>query len=924
MSDKAPARILPKALSQLMGIKDDKAPTEKSSVVEYSSKYSRSEQNTFFRNTHVTNPRANQQILNPKGMMQYFAPVHDEIGRILHDIEKMKLLAPEINQASIIRVSTIMSPNDLQEGVFKCAIDELEELDESIRAEISEYITDFINEVLNLGGKADDWCKQCLYGAGSVPIFTFPSTHFQAFKKDGLQTDTSTMRVVSTENGGKIGNEALTTPEAYYTEQTRKMIWDKKIVSNPTAATESFTILMDKASEKQDLYKAVMEDLHVLNPDIFSFNDEDKIPDEILTSLESMKVTLTKKLDEGDVIKLSENPEIIKFAGEYKNFKKKNLDRKYEESLNSYMYYRIDELVSMQKYEENDEKELGHPFYMVLPPESVIPIHVPGNPKEHLGYLVLIDEFGHPLAATDSASKGCCGGSVGAAHQAMFGSACGGNKLDRYSKAMSNSVFDHLLDNYIKAKLTGMGLDSVDVEKANGIANVMFFRLLEHKRTGMVFVPPTLMTYLCFDYRSNGTGKSLLEDIHFILSLRATFMVASVMAMANDSVNHHNISLTFDEKTTNYEQIMDMVANQYVDKRKMKLSIDPTDISRNIARNALTISPKNMAGIQGFDIENTNQAGTSVKVDNDLMSTFDTMLVTALGVPYAALNQLSETEYSRSVVTGNLFFSKQIKKDQNVLCKHMEQFVKTYIKYSRTLKEGILNIIKSKGKLNDKVNTNTAANTNDGVIDTKDMPVIMAKIIDHIQLRLPTPNIAPDKAQYSELKEYLATIDELANVLFANELVGQEDMKAQGMLGIIRAFWKKYTCEDIFNRLGGFNTLELPSVEDLSGDQIKWVEFSQALNNFAKLLEESRTQLTTATTDGFGGSSDSFGGGMGMDDGMGGDMGGGDDFGGGMDDMGGMEEPTDMDDTGMEEEPAPSETDQPGTNEPPTESGAIS
>lgn len=921
MSDKTPARILPKALSQLMGIKDDKVPDNQSSTVEYSSKYSRSEQNTFFRNTHVTNPRASQQVLNPKGMMQYFAPVHDEIGRILFDIEKMKLLAPEINQASIIRVSTIMSPNDLQEGVFKCAIDELEELDESLRTEIAEYVTNFINEVLNLGGKADDWCKQCLYGAGAVPIFTFPSTHFQAFKKDGLQSDTSTMRVISTENGAKVANESLIDPKAYYTKKTMELIWDKKIVSDHTAATESFSVFMGKDKQKKDLYKAVLEDLHPLNPDIFSFTDDEKIPEEILTSLEAMNVTLTKKLDEGDVIKLSENPEIIKFAGEYKNFKKKNLERKYEESLNSYMYYRIDELVSMQKYEENDEKELGHPFYMVLPPESVIPIHVPGNPKEHLGYLVLIDEFGHPLAATDSSSNGCCGGSVGAAHQAMFGSSCGGNKLDRYSKAMSNSVFDHLLDNYIKAKLTGMGLDSVDVEKANGIANVMFFRLLEHKRTGMVFVPPSLMTYLCFDYRSNGTGKSLLEDIHFILSLRATFMVASVMAMANDSVNHHNISLTFDEKTTNYEQIMDMVANQFIDKRKMKLSIDPTDISRNIARNALTISPKNMAGIQGFDIENTNQAGSSVKVDNDLMSTFDTMLVTALGVPYAALNQLSETEYSRSVVTGNLFFSKQIKKDQNTLCRHMEQFVKTYIKYSRTLKDGILNIIKSKGKLNDKVNT--AANTNEGIIDTKDIPLVLTKIIDHIQLRLPTPNIAPDKAQYAELKEYLATVDELANVLFANELVGQEDMKAQGMLGIIRAFWKKYTCEDIFNRLGGFNTLELPSVEDLSGDQIKWVEFSQALNNFAKLLEDSRTQLTAATTDGFGGSSDSFGGGMGMDDGMGGDMGGGDDFGGGMDDMGGMEEPTNMDDTGMEEGTAPSETEQTGSGEPPADSTAI-
>lgn len=917
--DKTPARILPKSLSELMGVKDNKVVVDKPTSLEYSSKYSRSEQNTFFRNTHVTNPRANQQILNPKGMMQYFAPVHEEIGRILFDIEKMKLLAPEINQASIIRVSTIMSPNDLQEGVFKCSIDDLEELDESLRAEIAEYITNFINEVLNLGGKADDWCKQCLYGAGAVPIFTFPSTHFQAFKKDGLQTDTSTMRVVSTESKSKIGNESILTEDTYYTDTNRKLIWDKKIVSNnDTVGTESFTVLMSKDNKRQDLYKAVIDDLSSLNPDIFSLNDDGNVPEELVTSLESMKVTLTKKLDEGDIIKLSENPEIIKFAGEYKNFKKKNLEKKYEENLNSYMYYRIDELVSMQKYEDNNEQELGHPFYMVLPPESVIPIHVPGNPKEHLGYLVLIDEFGHPLSATDSSTKGCCGGSVSAAHQAMFGSSCG-SKLDRYSKAMSNSVFDHLLDNYIKAKLNGMGIDSVDVEKANGIANVMFYRLLEHKRTGLVYVPPSLMTYLCFDYRSNGTGKSLLEDIHFILSLRATFMVASVMAMANDSVNHHNINLTFDEKTTNYEQIMDIVANQYIDKRKMKLSIDPTDISRNIARNALTISPKNMAGIQGFDIESTNQAGSSVKVDNELMSTFDTMLVTALGVPYAALNQLSETEYSRSVVTGNLFFSKQIKKDQNTLCRHMEQFVKTYIKYSRTLKEAILEIIKSKGKLNDKVNTEkVTTSTTDQVLESKNIPKVISKIIDHIQLRLPIPNIAPDKAQYSELKEYLATIDELANVLFGNELVGQEDMKAQGMLGIIRAFWKKYTCEDIFNRLGGFNTLELPTMEDLASDQIKWVEFSQALNNFAKLLEESRTKLTTATTDGFGGGSDSFGGGMDGDM-----MGGGDDFGGGMDDMGSMDEPTNMDDTNMEEETAPSETKQLGTNEPPSESEAI-
>ncbi len=57
-------------------------------------------------------------------------------------------------------------------------------------------------------------------------------------------------------------------------------------------------------------------------------------------------------------------------------------------------------LTSTQTARPND----GHPLVMTLPPECVIPVDVPSNPDEHIGYYILLDEFGNPVIKSKAAT----------------------------------------------------------------------------------------------------------------------------------------------------------------------------------------------------------------------------------------------------------------------------------------------------------------------------------------------------------------------------------------------------------------------------------------------------------------------------------------------------------------------------------------
>lgn len=831
-------------------------------------RFSTSEISSFTKQLYVAPETRKFNATSAAGIISYLKPIHAEIGNKASEVGMMRALAPEIEQSRILVSSSIVSPNDLQDGEFIFSFDKIPSIgsDPELASEIAEVYNEMYNKTLDLGIKSYDWIGEIQYESGAKPILILPiATHAQVRNHD--TENPSGKSLIDFGPGlANYGHREILNHEDFFWSE-KPITWKEALsgdisddVENIIPAMESFGIFELKKENSRNKINEVRK--------------KDVIP-----GLESMIVNLRKKLEEGDVIKVSENPEILRMNTVKKLKNKNDVYNKFNQGT-EYKRPRIQEFVQLDTQPEGYQ-HVGHPTIIELPVESVIPVHIPGAPKEHIGYFILLDKFGQPLTIdasgmTNDATK-CNIGSSNEAYDTLFGTGCCTNKI--FGKDISNSgniVFQHLFDKYVKARMKGIfGRDDLEINRFNAVSTVLFYRLLEQKQTQLVFVPPTLLHYFAFDYRKNGTGKSKIEDIQFLLSLRTTLMMANVVAMVNDAVEHKRVEFGVDEKLASLETVMDMIAQIFIAKNKLNGSIDPSEIMRDMYANALTIVPKSIPGLTELSVDVQNSGGQSTRPDDALIEQLNNLLVSQLDVPPAALNQMGEPEFSRSLVTYNLFFAKKIARYQRIWCQMIGEFIKAHSHFDIHFQEAIKKKLQVHGKKHAKedhpeaVKKLIAKNPNQY---TDDMDKLLEDILDNVSVSLPTPNIVVDKTQFEEIRQFTSSLDEIADRLFNQEAIPSEDQLAQMSLPIVKAKWKRDQLMRFIERVGSFNMIEIPNLDDIDPSEL--TDFIQVLQNAGSAINQQREKIGTPVSENSGGfgSDSGFGGGY--------DSGGGDTFGG--------------------------------------------
>ena len=913
-------------------------------------RFTASEISAYSNALYVT-PEYRRPNLQGSEIISYLNPVHKTVGDKRISVEKMRQAAPEIEQSRILVSSSILSPNDLQEGEFIFSFENIPAVnnDPTLSEDIAEVFDQFFNEELQLGIKSYDWIGDIQYGGGSKPILILPiATQLDLRYRDGddIKNDLKDEAEIypfhgKTPDAGMESFDAYLkhlSPDDDYTysgEAGKKLTWK--------AALEG----IDPSQELVDLVPS-MESFGVRVPTPFrdrnapAMLDDSEYSLDYVSGLESMIVNLRTRLEEGDLIKLSENPEIIRFNTDYKLKSKTQLTeallKKYQKNRNPAIIR--EELVDL-KTNSAKFKHQGHPTLIELPPESVVPICIPGAPDQHLGYFVMIDQFGQPLTIENSGmmdnSKDCdgCGGgsgNVNAAYEALFGTGCCahyGLRGPGNIQSAGNMIFNHMLDKYLKSRMKGIfNRTDLSIGRFNAVATTLFYRLLARKETMIVFVSPELLHYFAFSYDPvTGVGISKLNDIGFLLSMRLHYVIANIIALANDAVQQKIINVSVDEKAANLEGLLDAIGNIFVAKQKLNSSIDPSEIIRNIYSNSVAVVPRNVPGLGEFSIEPTVQNTQSVKPDSQLLEQLDNLLVSHLDVPPSALNQLSEPEYAKSLVTYNLFFAKKIARYQRIWCSQIEEFIRDYatfsIPFQKALAKKLAGNMKirstpsgktSKGKPSDKKMVNGKRPAlqqeklppkvkrmladNPNVYSEASTDKLVQAIIAGVTVKLPTPNIVVDNAQFEQIRNYMSNLNELADSFYPAEMISSDDQEAQGGQNIHKAIWKRQQLSEfIGQKVGTFTMAKVPNEEDINIPE--YLDLVQIYQNTNRAVTQQREAIAAVgnAEGGFGEGGDSFGGG---------DEGGfgGDDFGGGGEmDMGGGEsdEGFDMGDMTSEE-----------------------
>lgn len=863
--------------------------------VSFVNRFSPTEMRAFLNKLYVRPENYNSNTITAAGALSYLRPIHEKIGNKKLEAERLRKLAPEIDQSRILVASSILSPNDLQDGEFTFNFDDVPALkdDPDLLKEVTELYSSYFNKTLELGIKTYEWIGEAMYGSGSKCILILPiATQLDVRQR----TQEAVNRAkYDTEAGFESFREFCKTDDDYMFSG-KKLTWSdyfksdksEKHVSDIAPAMESFGL----QPPLQYRSKQETNTLHLSDaPELRLYGDNYNV------GIESMIINLKTKMSEGDMIRITENTDSFQYLNANKAKVEDDMLTKLNAKYN-FMKRPTREDMVILKSDPSGIPHRGHPTLIELPSESVVPIFIPGSPSQHLGYFVLLDMNGQPLTIQDSGATnqdtGCQSGSSAAAFEAMFGSNCCNasyfNNNNSYSQ-MGNLIFSNMLDGYIKTRMKGiLHRDDLEIARFNSLATMLFYRTLEAKESMLVFVPPVLMEYFAFEYdKYTGTGRSKIEDIQFLLSLRTTLMMANVVASVNDAVDHKKIEFGVDDKNANIEAIMELIANIFIEKNKLNGSIDPSEIMRDIYSNQLTIIPKNIPGLSDMSVDVQSASGSSSRVDDQTLEQLNNLIVSQLDVPAAALNQLSEPEYARSLVVGNLFFAKKITRYQHIVCKMIRDFIQTYTLVDPIFQKALHKKLASsfKGPVVEKLSKKTNELKRDNPNQYDDPDSLHMLIMTRVRVELPKPNIVVDKTQFEEINNYVNNIQTIADKFFNQEMIPSEDNLAQMALPLAKSKWMKDQIAKFITEVGSFQMCDIPDLDDL--DVCELTDYIQVFENMGAGIIKHRTSISQPSEDGGGG----FGGDSGFGDSSssgasdGFDMGGGD-SGGGFD-MGGSD-----------------------------------
>ena len=708
-------------------------------------------------------------------------PLTKELQTKTLDNSRLIALAPEIDQAAAIIIPSILSPNDMRTNQFNISI-EADTEDQAVRAKITKLLQSVFNDELKLSNKLYHWLYATKFRYGAKPLMILPS--FVIPKIDAATT--ASIESLCTKAHSLPGIDTNTL----------------------SAAVESLGVIPINGNPKpkpisNDVSKDLAKNL-MFSSDITVLDYRNQLFDKTeYAALETLSGSLESMGSQ------EEQAERLKAP-----------------------FINLAELV-----ENKEEGVDSHPSIMELPYESTIPIIIEGSPENHIGYFVLLNEYGVPITATEdddenSFEKERVGEVHGSKQVDDLYKAFYGSTYNTHHKKMGNElktqvieqVYSDYMDNLLSNELNHLGMNSFSINMTGEITKVMFTRLMRDTKTAILFVPSHLLIYMAFEYNSNGTGRSKIDNIKFPLSLKLTLIITRLIALIESSINHRKLDITFDENIANPIETLHTIRKEIMRKKLSGISYDPNTIIKGVLDKGLTVVPNNIPGVENFSISEEKNSVDYPTSDDSLLQEITNMYTLSLGVSSNAMNRLKEDDLAISVATNNLYMSNQIMTDQGIVAECMTKLLHVYTVHSTKLQRSIIEILE-----NTEIDDNKKEKGNDDA-DHKIIKDRLKNIIKGIKFTLPRPNIAFDKSQFEQLREYIGMVDEILQTIMSDDMM---DRDTQDDIKRLRAFSKRAMLFDHLRSNTSFaNEFETDFMDNIPFEDI--LEFQQKIINFNK------------------------------------------------------------------------------------------
>lgn len=747
---------------------------------------------------------------------EFSLPDFSIMSRVAHrtasnitDAKNMFQVLPDMDLARQILVSAILSPTDLTSSnlLYTVAGDNLDSnLTGPMLREIQTYFTTVykINELL------PQILDDALFMKGSYPLMVLPeSTIDHAINSTGRVNMESiadlvdptgwyrTLGIVgpSTTSGSKKYNTAL---EAFGDEVSFSSAHPKEKYQTKISSIE-----LDKKKITMESSYQVTDNPHVLkNPLLLDRLRKQRIGDVYGVKLRKAAMEATKS-----------EP----LTSELKSTEKRSPLSEIQRTFYLNRQYSQVPLQPLLTPNQLSKDSVGHPIVMHLPSEAVVPVHVPGNPRQHVGYFVLLDVNGHPVTLSGRDDFYSDIRSSMAKNPDMASHLLNMTRRATFGREDWNTVeINEMARNYgqiveqdlLNRLRNGLTHGEYEFSRSDEINRLMFSRAMSQKNTLMLFVPVELMTYIAFDYNEYGVGKSLLEDGKILASLRATLLFANTMAAVKNATGTQTINIELSPDDGDPYSTVEFMLNMYAKLNREGFPIGdthPADLInhlQNAGKNIVVTGNPAFPEVK-FDVQARD--GSHKVIDTELEEILRKRHIQLFGLTPETMEAASGADFATQVVNNFLMLLKRVVHYQKEFKPFLEDFHRNYILNSGHLMETLRAIVEENKRFLGKEFKDSASGVDDFV-----HAFVMA-----LQVELPSPETNRLREQMEAFQAYTDAITTAIDAYFSEEML--DSTAAQSLhesvpttrAALIAHFRRKWLRENgVLLELDVFNTME--------------------------------------------------------------------------------------------------------------------
>lgn len=743
--------------------------------------------------------------VNREDAMQMIFPSASQISKSImgkvEDNENIFKLFPDIELAAQIIISSIVSPKDMLKTELNYRI-ETGEWNPVLVSKITEVIEEEINGNYKLLDDVYDILRDALFRAGSHPRIVLPEAavdHIinsdktvatESIRNTDLFTDASLKNV---RHVGLLGN-----PHENQTGGTVTAL--ENIFSYKATPTYNEKLSIDKKNtsiagdifDPQKLFDFVENSVSVIDnaqflkvPDLIDKGRKDKIADLLGLKIRPHAVAAFETVDKTKIT--PERLSSVLYKGASSKYKP---------------YSEIPASSNLRR------RSIGRPLVMNVSAESVIPVHVPGDYRKHIGYFVVIDMDGNPLtldSVTNEYGQGVNSISqndrINSSASSLLTARAKQNLMsDNYTPIIDQlaTIYGEIVERDLVERLSrGIYNQELQIGKNLEVYRIMVARALQAKATKLVYVPGEYVTYFAFNYHRNGTGRSYLDDLSNIIGLRSMVLFSSVWAQVRSSISTIKTHIKFDPKDPDPTKTIELVKHFVARTRQqyfpngLRRVADFTDW---LQRAGLEFTWEGHPKLPqtSFDFESKNIE--HVKPDGELEETLRHMTYMHLGLSPETVDSAAKADFATTVQQNGILFSKRTLMLGKTFGIDLTDHVRKIVSHDEVIQQRIIDIFEEhkadieKMLDNEEINKLNNADKQSRVRLTK---ALLADIISRIYVSVPEPDTTSQVNMKNEVDNYEALVDKalefiLSSVTLPSDISGELNNYVDNIKGV----WK--------------------------------------------------------------------------------------------------------------------------------------